>query len=110
MDYFFTAKELDSESGFYDFGARYLDPRFSKCLTADPALGAYLPSAGKAVGYQLPTLANNWRGHPDLPGMGGAFRPKNMSVYAYVHSTPATLTDQNGLAPGDLYNSPDVAQ
>jgi hypothetical protein len=27
---FFTAKEFDPETGFYDFGARYLDPRFSK--------------------------------------------------------------------------------
>jgi hypothetical protein len=29
-DYFFTAKEFDPETGFYNFGARYLDPRFSK--------------------------------------------------------------------------------
>src|SRR5262249_44830322 len=36
-DYFFTAKELDSETGFYDFGARYLDPRFSKWMSVDPA-------------------------------------------------------------------------
>src|SRR5262249_51193650 len=38
VDYFFTAKELDQETGFYDFGQRYLDPRFSKWMTADPAL------------------------------------------------------------------------
>jgi RHS repeat-associated protein len=36
-DYFFTAKELDTETGFYYFGARYHDPRFSKWMTADPA-------------------------------------------------------------------------
>jgi RHS repeat-associated protein len=47
-DYFFTAKEFDPETGFYDFGARYLDPRFSKWMTADPALGSYLPGAGNA--------------------------------------------------------------
>src|SRR5262249_18752056 len=44
-DYFCTAKEFDPETGFYDFGARYLDPRFSKWMTADPAdrIGASTP-------------------------------------------------------------------
>jgi hypothetical protein len=42
---------------FYDFGARYLDPRFSKWMTADPALGSYLAGAGKTtVGYQFPAI------------------------------------------------------
>jgi RHS repeat-associated protein len=36
-EFFFTAKEFDPETGFYDFGARYLHPRFSKWMTADPA-------------------------------------------------------------------------
>jgi RHS repeat-associated protein len=36
-EFFFTAKEFDPETGFYNFGARYLDPRFSKWMTADPA-------------------------------------------------------------------------
>ena len=49
-DYFFTAKEFDPETGFYNFGARYLDPRFSKWMTADQALGSYLPGAGGAGG------------------------------------------------------------
>jgi RHS repeat-associated protein len=95
-DYFFTAKEFDSETGFYNFGARYLDPRFSKWMTADPALGKYLPGVGKAVAYQFPTLANSWRGHPDLPGLGGAFQSQNMAVYTYGHSNPATLIDRDG--------------
>jgi RHS repeat-associated protein len=97
-DYFFTAKEFDPETGFYNFGARYLDPRFSKWMTADPALGKYLPDAGKNVAYQSPSLANNWRGHPDLPGLGGAFQPQNLAAYTYGHSNPATLTDPNGRA------------
>ncbi len=37
QDFFFTAKELDPETKFYDFGARYLNPRFSKWMSADPA-------------------------------------------------------------------------
>jgi RHS repeat-associated protein len=97
-DYFFTAKEFDPETGFYDFGARYLDPRFSKWMTADPALGSYLPGAGKAVAFQSPALANNWRGHPDLPGLGGTFTPSNLALYGYGHQNPATLADPNGKA------------
>jgi RHS repeat-associated protein len=96
-EYFFTAKELDPETGFYDFGARYLDPRFSKWLTADPALEKYLPSVGKTVEYESPALANRWRGHPDLPGMGGMLQPKNMALYGYAHLNPATLVDLDGL-------------
>jgi RHS repeat-associated protein len=95
-DYFFTAKEFDPETGFYNFGARYLDPRFSKWMTADPALGDYMPGAGKTVGYQSPALANAWRGHHDLPGLGGAFRPSNLALYGYGHHNPATLRDPNG--------------
>jgi RHS repeat-associated protein len=56
-EYFFTAKEFDPETGFYYFGARYLDPRFSKWMTADPALGAY------------------------LSGGGGMLQPKNLALY-----------------------------
>jgi RHS repeat-associated protein len=97
-DYFFTAKEFDPETGFYNFGARYLDPRFSKWMTADPALGDYMPGAGKTVAYQSPSLANKWRSYPDLPGMGGTFQPQNMAAYAFSHSNPATLTDPNGRA------------
>jgi RHS repeat-associated protein len=96
-DYFFTAKEFDPETGFYDFGSRYLDPRFSKWMTADPALGGFLPSAGKAVAYQSPALTNKWRGYPDLPGMGGAFQSKNLALYSYGHHNPGTLFDPNGM-------------
>src|SRR5262249_26414202 len=84
-DYFFTAKEFDPETGFYDFGARYLDPRFSKWMTADPALASYLPGAGETG--------------VSLPAMGGAFQPANLALYGYSHNNPATLRDPNGLEP-----------
>jgi RHS repeat-associated protein len=96
-NFFFTAKELDPETGFYYFGTRYLDPRFSKWMSADPALGGYLPGAGKAVVYQSPGLTNKWRSYPDLPGMGGAFQSKNLALYSYGHHNPGTLIDPNGL-------------
>jgi RHS repeat-associated protein len=73
-DYFFTAKEFDPETGFYYFGARYLDPRFSKWLTADPGLGSYL------------------NGAPN----GGVHRPYNLSVYSYASNNPASAYDPDG--------------
>jgi RHS repeat-associated protein len=99
VPYLFTAKEFDPETGFYDFGARYLDPRFSKWMSADPALGSYLPGTGAAVGYQSPALANAWRGHPDLRGLGGTFTPPNLALYGYGHQNPATFWDPDGEEP-----------
>jgi RHS repeat-associated protein len=45
-----TGKELDSETGLYYYGARYLDPRVSRWISGDPALGEYVPQAGKGSG------------------------------------------------------------
>jgi len=36
----FTGKELDEETGFYYYGARYLNPKTSVWISADPALGS----------------------------------------------------------------------
>ncbi len=36
---------MDSETGLYYYGARYLDPRMSRSVSADPAMGDYLPEA-----------------------------------------------------------------
>src|SRR5262249_29941598 len=74
QDYFFTAKELDSETGFYDFGARYLDPRFSKWMTADPGLGSYLD------------------GKPN----NGVYQPVNLSPYGYAGNNPPSAYDPDG--------------
>jgi RHS repeat-associated protein len=73
-DYFFTAKEFDPETGFYDFGARYLDPRFSKWMTADPALGQYLN--GKLN--------------------SGVYSPSHLALFAYVHHNPLIFLDPTG--------------
>ena len=42
VPYLFSSKEFDTETGFYDFGARYLNPRFGKWMSTDPALSDYL--------------------------------------------------------------------
>ena len=46
VPYLFSSKELDPETGLYDFGARYLNPRFAQWMTTDPALGDYLGGEG----------------------------------------------------------------
>jgi RHS repeat-associated protein len=43
--YRFTGKERDKETGLYYYGARYLNPRDSRWLSVDPALGEYVPEA-----------------------------------------------------------------
>jgi RHS repeat-associated protein len=52
IPYRFTGKELDKETGLYYYGARYLDPRASRWISGDPALGDYLPSAPGSEGAQ----------------------------------------------------------
>ena len=45
LPYKFTAKEQDEETGLYYYGARYLDPKYSRWISTDPALGEYIPKA-----------------------------------------------------------------
>ncbi|HYW84346.1 MAG TPA: RHS repeat-associated core domain-containing protein, partial [Spirochaetia bacterium] len=72
----FTSKELDSETGLYYYGARYLNPKTSRWVSADPALGDYLPEA--------PTSDEARKRNGNLPGMGGVFNLVNMATYHYA--------------------------
>ncbi|HET9495728.1 MAG TPA: SpvB/TcaC N-terminal domain-containing protein [Chloroflexia bacterium] len=74
--YLYTSKEMDEETGLYDFGARYYDPRTSVWASPDPALPAYLS------------------GEPN----GGAFNPINLSLYTYGAANPLKYKDPNGLS------------
>ncbi len=67
--YKFTGKERDSESGLYNFGARYHSPQYQRFMSADPA------------GLAVADLSN----------------PQTLNQYAYVNNNPINMTDPTGL-------------
>ena len=73
----FTGKELDEETGLYYYGARYLDPKYSRWLSGDPALGEYM--AGSSVGE------------------GGIYNAVNFNVYHYGGNNPIKYVDPTGM-------------
>ena len=95
-----TGKERDPETGLYYYGARYLDPRTSRWISADPAMweGDYIPGPG--------------RGPSDLGGMGGIFNYVNFHVYHYGGNNPVKLIDPNGRNDeiSELINTTDLIQ
>jgi RHS repeat-associated protein len=93
--YRFSGKEMDEETGFYYYGARYLDPRTSRWISADPAMGdgSYIPSA--------PINDEAKKRNGNLPGMGGVFNYVNLHVYHYAGNNPVKYVDPDGEA--DVY-------
>ncbi len=84
----FTGKELDVETGLYYYGARYMDPRTSRWISADPAMESYLPEA--------PVSDEARRLNGNLPGMGGVFNAVNLAVYTYAGNNPVIYKDPDG--------------
>ncbi len=84
----FTGKELDEETGLYYYGARYLDPKYSRWLSGDPVLNEYIPQA--PVNDEAKKLNEN------LPGMGGVFNVVNLHVYHYAGNNPIKYTYPGG--------------
>ncbi len=71
IGYRFTSKELDTETGLYYFGARYMDPTTSRWMSADPDFGKYLP--------EMPSDDSSRKLNKNLPGMGGVFNFINLA-------------------------------
>ena len=72
----FTGKELDEETGLYYYGARYLDPKYSRWLSGDPAITDYM--AGTSAGE------------------GGIYNTVNLNVYHYAANNPVKYVDPDG--------------
>jgi RHS repeat-associated protein len=84
----FTGKELDPETGLNYYGARYLDPKTSRWLSGDPAMGEYFPSA--------PVNDEAKKRNGNLPGQGGVFNYVNLHAYHYAGNNPVVMKDSDG--------------
>ena len=82
------SKELDEETGLYYYGARYLDPKYSRWLSGDPALNDYIPKA--------PIDDDAKKHNENLSGMGGVLNTVNLQVYHYAGNNPVKYVDPDG--------------
>jgi len=76
LPYKFTAKEMDEETGLYYYGARYLDAKYSRWLSTDPAVSDYVSGTSA--------------------GEGGIYNTVNFSLYHYAGNNPIAYTDPDG--------------
>jgi RHS repeat-associated protein len=80
--YKFNAKELDAETGYYYYGARYYNPRVSLWLNVDP-LADYNPFYNKEH-------------YIDGQHNGGMYNSGNLNPYIYTYQNPVIFVDPNG--------------
>jgi RHS repeat-associated protein len=93
----FNGKEQDPETNMYYYGARYLDPMFSRWASPDPAFEKYLPEAP----IDKETLLRN----RELPGEGGVFNSINVTLYCYAANNPLKYVDPTGEYDAPVHGS-----
>ena len=86
IPYKYTAKELDSETALYYFGARYLDPRTSRWISSDPAgfelINPMDEKGNSRKGFSI-IETNNW--------------------YSYTSNNPLKYVDPTGNSEVESY-------
>lgn len=60
-----------------------MDPKYSRWISTDPALGEYIPSLDKEK-------------NSNLPGLGGIYNAVNLNLYHYAGNNPVKYTDPDG--------------
>ena len=79
---------LHALQGNREMGARYLDPKYSRWISTDPALGEYVP--------QAPVNDEAKKHNQNLPGMGGLFNSVNLNLFHYAGNNPIKYSDPDG--------------
>ena len=69
------------------------DPKYSRWLSTDPALGEYIPEA--------PVNEEARKRNGNLPGMGGVYNTINLNLYHYEGNNPMKFLDMWGLSASD---------
>ncbi|HEY6253860.1 MAG TPA: RHS repeat-associated core domain-containing protein [Candidatus Angelobacter sp.] len=75
--YKFDGKELDAETGLYNFGARYYSP----------ALGRY--------------MSPDWSARPTTVPYADLSNPQTLNLYTFGRNNPTSIPDSDGHCPGD---------
>jgi RHS repeat-associated protein len=83
--YKFQGKELDAETGLYNFGARYYSP----------ALGRY--------------MSPDWSARPTSVPYANLANPQTLNLYSFGRNNPTSLPDIDGHDPGDKFKTKKAA-
>lgn len=101
----FTGKELDTDTGLYDYGARYYDPVLSRFLSIDPwsgnledpqSLNKYSYTKNNPVKYVDPTGKNPLLAAMAVGAVGGAVWGAGIDVGIQLYQTGTVNWGQVG--------------